>query len=71
MLVAIALQVSQLSEARSMTEAELNACRLLGEAWNAMLACGIANSEAAAHIHALQHAVMAQAARRMHPEIFR
>ena len=54
-----------------MTEAEKRACLLLGEAWNAMLACGAADSEAAAHIHALQHAVMAQLACRSHPDLFR
>lgn len=54
-----------------MTEREKRAVELLAQAWNAMLACGAADSEAAAHIHALQHAVMARTTARLHPEIFR
>lgn len=54
-----------------MTDTEKRACELLGEAWNAMLACGAADAEAAAHIHALQHAVMARSTARLHPDVFR
>jgi hypothetical protein len=54
-----------------MTEAEKKAVLLLGDAWNAMLACGVSGPEPAAYIHALQHAVMARTAQRLHPEIFR
>lgn len=54
-----------------MTDGEKRAVELLGEAWNAMLACGAADREAAAHIHALQHAVMARSTARLHPELFR
>lgn len=53
-----------------MTPGEERAAVLLGEAWNAMVACGVADAEMAAHIHALQHAVMAQTARRMRPDLF-
>lgn len=54
-----------------MTEQEKAAVLALGEAWNAMIACGAADAEAAAHIHALQHSVMAKLAQRTHPDIFR
>jgi len=54
-----------------MSEDEKRAIVLLGEAWNAMIACKAATSETAAHIHDLQHAVMAKVAQRMHPEILR
>ncbi len=54
-----------------MTDREKRAVELLGEAWNAMLVCGAADREAAAHIHALQHAVMARSTARLHPDLFR
>jgi len=54
-----------------MTENEKRAVLLLADAWNAMVECGVADAESAAHIHALQHSVMACMARRSHPEIFR
>ena len=54
-----------------MTEAEKLAVERLGEAWNAMIACGAADVEAMAHLHALQHAVMARPTVRAHPELFR
>ena len=54
-----------------LTAEEQRAVRLLGEAWNAMLECGVHGPEPAAHIHALQHAVMARMAVRAHPELFR
>jgi len=54
-----------------MTEAEKKAVLLLSEAWNALLECGVTGLEPCAYIHALQHAVMARTAQRLHPEIFR
>ena len=54
-----------------MTEAEKKAVLLLSEAWNALLECGVTGPEPCAHLHALQHAVMARTAQRLHPEIFR
>lgn len=59
------------SAAGGLSGAEQKACLLLGDAWNALIECGVADQEAAAHVHALQHAVMAQLARRRHPDIFR
>lgn len=53
------------------TADEEHAIKLLAEAWNAMVACGAADQEAAAHVHALQYAVMAQPARRSRPDLFR
>lgn len=53
-----------------MTPGEILAVQALAEVWNAMVACGAGDSEAAAHIHALQHTVMARTAMRLHPEIF-
>jgi len=58
-------------EAQPMNEAERKAVLLLGDAWNALLECGVTGPEPCAHIHALQHAVMARTAQRLHPEIFR
>ncbi|MBP2512241.1 MULTISPECIES: hypothetical protein [Sphingomonas] len=60
-----------LAAPRSMTAAEKKAVLLLGDAWNALLECGVTGPEPCAHIHALQHAVMARTAQRLHPEIFR
>jgi len=53
-----------------MTEAEKKAVLLLSEAWNALLECGVTGPEPCAHLHALQHAVLARTAQRLHPEIF-
>lgn len=54
-----------------MTDDEKTAVDCLAKAWNAMVTSGVADAEMAAHIHALQHRVMAEATRRLHPEIFR
>jgi len=54
-----------------MTDAEKRAVELLAAAWNAMIDCGAADVEAMAHVHALQHAVMARLTARAHPELFR
>lgn len=54
-----------------MTKAEKLAVELLAQAWSAMIDCGAADTEAMAHVHALQHAVMARPTARANPELFR
>lgn len=54
-----------------MNEQEKHALDCLVEAWNALIACGLADAETAFHVHALQHAVMAAPTRRLHPSVFR
>ena len=57
-----------------MTDAEIRAVQLLGEAWNAVLDCvpdGQSQREACAAIHQVQHLVMAQSAIRANPDLFR
>lgn len=57
-----------------LTNAELALCAKLGECWNDFMTLGpVAGecAEAASAIHAVQRIVMARAARRAHPEVFR
>jgi hypothetical protein len=54
-----------------LNERELDAINKLSAAWDAMVACGTAGIEATAHMHALQHIVMAQPTIRAHVDLFR
>lgn len=61
-----------------LTDDEHEVIRLLAEAWNLLNQCAGSGrtraadmGEAALHVHALQHAVMAQAAARAYPDIYR
>ena len=58
-----------------LTDAELAIVRKLGSVWNDFLALRNRSPEASVEfchgVHGLQHAVMARAAQRAHPEVFR